>query len=50
MAKVTLRKETSLIQIIDRPILPLMKEKCGNAKGIILDVLLVAIGLMFSKL
>ncbi len=25
LAKVTLRKETPLIQIIDRPILPLMK-------------------------
>ena len=36
LAKVTLRKETPLIQIIDRPILPLKKEKVGKAKGILL--------------
>jgi len=36
LAKVTLRKETPLIQVIDRPILPLTKERFGKAKGIIL--------------
>jgi uncharacterized protein involved in exopolysaccharide biosynthesis len=36
LAKVTLRKETPLIQVIDQPILPLPKEKFGKAKGIIL--------------
>lgn len=36
LAKVTLRKETPLIQIIDRPILPLNKQKFGKAKGIVL--------------
>lgn len=36
LAKVTLRKETPLIQVIDRPILPLFKERFGKAKGIIL--------------
>lgn len=36
LAKVTLRKETPLIQVIDRPILPLAKERFGKAKGIIL--------------
>jgi hypothetical protein len=36
LAKVTLRKETPLIQVIDRPILPLNKEKFGKAKGIVL--------------
>ncbi|MFH7017965.1 lipopolysaccharide biosynthesis protein [Flavobacterium sp. FlaQc-47] len=36
LAKVTLRKETPLIQIIDKPILPLKKEKFGKTKGIIL--------------
>jgi uncharacterized protein involved in exopolysaccharide biosynthesis len=35
LAKVTLRKETPLIQIIDRPILPLAKERFGKAKGIL---------------
>lgn len=36
LAKVTLRKETPLIQVIDAPILPLHKEKFGKAKGLIL--------------
>ncbi|WP_432222923.1 Wzz/FepE/Etk N-terminal domain-containing protein [Flavobacterium sp. TMP13] len=36
MAKVALRKETPLIQIIDQPILPLKKEKFGKAKGIVI--------------
>lgn len=40
MAKVTLRKETPLIQVIDRPILPLKKEKLGKVKGLILGGLL----------
>ncbi len=35
LAKVTLRKETPLIQVIDRPILPLPKEKFGKAKGLV---------------
>jgi uncharacterized protein involved in exopolysaccharide biosynthesis len=36
LAKVTLRKETPLIQVIDSPILPLKKEKFGKAKGIVM--------------
>ncbi|WP_029272075.1 Wzz/FepE/Etk N-terminal domain-containing protein [Flavobacterium sp. KJJ] len=36
LAKVTLRKETPLIQIIDRPILPLAKERFGKTKGVLL--------------
>jgi hypothetical protein len=36
LAKITLRKETPLIQLIDRPILPLQKEKFGKLKSIIL--------------
>ncbi|AWK03021.1 lipopolysaccharide biosynthesis protein [Flavobacterium crocinum] len=36
LAKVTLRKEIPLIQVIDRPILPLPKERFGKAKGIIM--------------
>ena len=35
MAKIILRNETPLIQIIDRPILPLKKEKFGIIKGIL---------------
>jgi hypothetical protein len=40
LAKVTLRKETPLIQVIDKPILPLKKEKFGKAKGIVLGGIL----------
>jgi hypothetical protein len=40
MAKVTLRKETPLIQVIDRPILPLKKEKFGKVKGIVVGGIL----------
>lgn len=36
LAKVTLRKETPLIQVIDRPILPLPKVRFGKAKGILI--------------
>lgn len=34
LAKVTLRKETPLIQVIDRPILPLPKQKISNIEGL----------------
>ncbi|PBJ13882.1 Wzz/FepE/Etk N-terminal domain-containing protein [Flavobacterium sp. ACN6] len=36
LAKVTLRKETPLIQIIDRPILPLNKVAFGKFKGVLI--------------
>jgi len=36
MAKVSLRKETPLIQVIDKPILPLKKEKIGKLKSLII--------------
>lgn len=36
LAKVTLRKETPLIQVIDRPILPLKKERFGKARGLVM--------------
>lgn len=35
LAKVTLRKETPLVQVIDSPILPLKKEKFSLLKGIL---------------
>ncbi len=41
LAKVTLRKETPLIQVIDRPILPLKNDKVGKLKGIIFGGVLV---------
>jgi hypothetical protein len=36
MSKITLRKETPLIQIIDTPILPLQKEEFGKKIGVII--------------
>jgi len=36
MAQVALLNETPLIQVIDRPILPLQKEKVGKLKGLLL--------------
>jgi hypothetical protein len=54
LAKVTLRKETPLIQVIDRPILPLPKEKFGKAKGIfiggILAGFLTVLGLIVRRI
>jgi uncharacterized protein involved in exopolysaccharide biosynthesis len=40
LSKVSLRKETPLVQLIDRPILPLEKEKIGKLKALLLSVLL----------
>ena len=54
LAKITLRKETPLIQLIDRPILPLSKEKFGKLKSIILGGFLAGflyiLYLIFSRL
>jgi hypothetical protein len=54
LAKVTLRRETPLIQVIDRPILPLNKEKFGKAKGIVLGgflaIFLTFLGLIFLRI
>ena len=54
LAKVTLRKETPLIQIIDQPILPLPKEKFGKVKGIVfggmLAVFLTVLGLIVRRI
>ncbi|OXA97468.1 lipopolysaccharide biosynthesis protein [Flavobacterium oncorhynchi] len=47
LAKVTLRKETPLIQVIDRPILPLPKERFGKAKGLILGGFLAGFLIVF---
>lgn len=48
LAKVTLRKETPLIQVIDRPILPLSKEKFGKAKGLLLGGILASFFVMLA--
>lgn len=54
LAKVTLRRETPLIQVIDRPILPLFKERFGKAKGIIfggiLGGFLIVFFLIFKRI
>jgi hypothetical protein len=54
LAKVTLRKETPLIQVIDRPILPLPKERFGKAKGLVmggfLAGLFVFVGLILNRI
>lgn len=42
LAKVTLRKETPLIQVIDRPILPLKKEKFGKIMGMTIGSVLLS--------
>lgn len=40
MSKVSLRKETPLIQIIDKPILPLEKDRVGKIKGLVIGGIL----------
>jgi hypothetical protein len=54
LAKVTLRKETPLIQVIDSPILPLAKERFGKAKGILsggfLSGFLIVFFLIFKRI
>lgn len=54
ISKVSLRKETPLIQIIDRPILPLDKEKVSKRKSLLLGgflaAFLTALILIFNQL
>jgi hypothetical protein len=58
LAKITLRKETPLIQLIDRPMLPLMKEEFGIIKPIVLGgflaglltLLFLIFGQLFKKI
>ena len=54
LAKITLRKETPLIQLIDHPILPLEKEQYGKVKlilmGGILTGLIYILYLIFGRL
>ena len=54
LAKVTLRKETPLIQVIDRPILPLPQKEFGKAKGVLfgifISIFLSIIYLIFTKI
>ncbi len=53
MAKVALRKETPLIQIIDQPILPLPKQRLGKLNGLVvggfLGGFIVVASLLFGR-
>jgi uncharacterized protein involved in exopolysaccharide biosynthesis len=54
LSKVSLRKETPLVQLIDRPILPLEKDKVGRLKSLVLGGFLAGfltiMYLVFGKL
>jgi hypothetical protein len=54
LAKVTVRRETPLIQVLDRPIYPLKMERVGKAKGLVtggfLAGFLTVLGLTFRKI
>jgi hypothetical protein len=54
LSKVNLRKETPLVQLIDRPILPLEKDKVGRLKSLVLGGFLAGfltvLYLVFGKL
>jgi len=54
LAKITLRKETPLIQLIDKPILPLLKERVSRLKSLItggiLAGFLIVLYLVFGRL
>jgi uncharacterized protein involved in exopolysaccharide biosynthesis len=54
LAKITLRKETPLIQLIDKPILPLEKERFGKLKSLVLvgflSGLLTVLYLIFGQI
>jgi len=45
IAELTLKKETPLIQVIDRPVLPLKNQKMGRAMGAVIGMFL---GLIFT--
>jgi hypothetical protein len=49
LAKVTLLKETPLIQVIDRPILPLKKENVGKLKSLLFGGIFSCVVFDFSK-
>ena len=58
ISKVSLRKETPLVQLIDRPILPLEKDKVGRLKSLVLGgflagfltVLYLVFGQLYRKM
>lgn len=44
IAKIDLRRETPLIQIVDKPVFPLYKEKLGKKKGVFVGTLIGFLG------
>ena len=58
LSKVSLRKETPLVQLIDRPILPLEKDKLGRLKSLVLGgflagflyILILIFGRLYRKI
>jgi uncharacterized protein involved in exopolysaccharide biosynthesis len=58
IGKIGLRKETPLIQLIDRPILPLEKDKLGKLKSLVLggflagffSVIYLILGQLFRRI
>jgi uncharacterized protein involved in exopolysaccharide biosynthesis len=50
MSKMALRKETPLIQVIDRPILPLKKQKLSKLKSLAIGVFLASFLMIFYLL
>lgn len=54
LAKVTVRRETPLIQVLDRPILPLQKDRVGKLKGMVMGggivSFLMIFGLMIKRI
>ena len=54
ISKVSVRKDTPLIQVIDKPIFPLMQQKFGKIKGIVLGgifaVFLIVMVLIFRRI
>jgi hypothetical protein len=52
MAKITLQKETPLIQVIDQPVLPLQKERASRLKGLLAGGFLagfLAVGVLLGQ-
>jgi uncharacterized protein involved in exopolysaccharide biosynthesis len=58
ISKVSLRKETPLIQVIDKPVYPLIKKRISALKGVVisafagmgLTILILALGKMYEKI
>jgi len=54
LAKVSVRRETPLIQVLDRPIYPLKIDRIGKTKGIFLGFFLgdfiIVLGLILKKI